>query len=235
MDIGAFISELEQVAPPDQAEEMDTGRIGLIIEGRPEIRTVACSLDVTPAVIHKAVSLGADLLVSHHTPLWTPVTSVRGPLASLLKDVLESGLNVYVIHTNFDHARGGINDALADLLGLSHVQQMTLGVCGDCKIDKYELSRRLAAPLMAYGDPHLPCRLAVVGGSGFDAELIDEAFSLGAEAFLSADLKHAVARASLLPLIETSHYALEVPGMRRLAEGRGWLFIDDPPVVQVWM
>jgi dinuclear metal center YbgI/SA1388 family protein len=235
MDIEAFIEELERVAPPDRADNTDIGRIGLIIEGRPVVDTVACSLDVTPEVIRKAVDHGTNLLVAHHTPIWTPVTSIREPLASLLKKVLESGLNVYVMHTNLDYAQGGINDTLADLLDLKNVNQMTLGVCGDCKLDGEGLSRRLAAPLLAWGNPSLPCRLAVVGGSGFDYEIIDEAVSYGAEAFLSAELKHAVARASPLPLIETSHYALEAPGMRRLAEERGWLFIDDPPVVTVWM
>jgi len=235
MDIQTIIGELEQVAPPYLADDMDTGRIGLIVEGRPEIRTVACSLDVTPKVVRKAIEQGADLLVTHHTPIWTPVTSVRGPLASLLKEVLESGLNVYVMHTNYDHTQGGINDILAELLGLSHVQRMELGVCGDCQLDRNEFLRRLGAPLLVYGNVRLPCRLAVVGGSGFDQALLDEAVSLRAEAFLSADLKHAVARASPLPLIETSHYALEVPGMRRLAERKGWHFIDDPPVVQIWV
>jgi dinuclear metal center YbgI/SA1388 family protein len=234
MDIGACIEELERVAPPGQADDMDTGRIGLIIEGTPEVETIACALDVTPAVVRKAVDQGTDLLVAHHTPIWNPVTRVREPLASLLKVVLESGLNVYVMHTNFDHAPGGINDVLADLLGLKNVNRMTLGVCGDCRLDFGELSRRIAAPLLAWNNPVLPGRLAVVGGSGFDDALIDEAVSYGAEAFLSADLKHAVARASPLPLIETTHYALEAPGMRRLALERGWLFIDDPPVVTVW-
>jgi dinuclear metal center YbgI/SA1388 family protein len=235
MDIRAVMQELECIAPPDKAEEMDTGRIGLIIEGSVEVDTIACSLDVTPAVIQKAICHGTDLLVAHHTPIWSPVTSVRGPLASLLKEVLKSGLNVYVMHTNFDHAPGGINDALADLLNMKDVCRMALGVCGDCRLDQESLVRRLAAPVLAWGNPTLPGRLAVVGGSGFDLSLIDEAVSLGADFFLSADLKHAVARSSPLPLIETTHYALEAPGMRRLAAERGWLFLDDPPVVTSWI
>jgi dinuclear metal center YbgI/SA1388 family protein len=235
MDIRDVLQELECIAPPDLAEEMDTGRIGLIIEGREEIDRIACSLDVTPSVIRGAIDHRADLLVVHHTPIWSPVTSVRGPLASLLKDVFRSGLNVYVMHTNFDHAPGGINDALADLLELEDVCRMALGVCGDCGLNRESLVRHLAAPVLAWGNPQLPGRLAVVGGSGFDPSTIGEAVSLGAEAFLSADLKHAVARSSPLPLIETTHYALEAPGMRRLATEQGWHFIDDPPVVSAWI
>lgn len=234
MDIGDLIAELERVAPPGYADEMDKGRIGLIIEGRSEVGTVACTLDVTPAVVREAVQRNVDLLVAHHTPVWSPVTAVRGRLASLLREVLASGLNVYVMHTNFDQAPGGINDELAQLLGLENVERMTLGVCGNCPIGMEEICRLLDAPLLAWGEPRLPGRLAVVGGSGFDPGLIGEAVMLRAESFLSADLKHAVIRESPLPLIEAPHYALEAPGMRRLAEEKGWLYIDDPPDVRVW-
>jgi putative NIF3 family GTP cyclohydrolase 1 type 2 len=213
---------------------MDHGRIGLIIEGKPEVGTVACALDVTPAVIREAIGRGVDLLVAHHTPVWNPVTAVRGKLASLLREVLASGMNVYVMHTNFDQAPGGINDTLAGLLGLADVEKMSLGVCGRCPIGLEDVSRLLDAPLLAWGMPRLPGRLAVVGGSGFDPLLIDEAVRLGAGAFLSADLKHAVIRDSPLPLIEAPHYSLEAPGMRQLAVEKGWLFFDDPPDVRVW-
>jgi putative NIF3 family GTP cyclohydrolase 1 type 2 len=111
---------------------------------------------------------------------------------------------------------------------------MTLGACGRCPIGLEEICQLLDAPLLAWGVPRLPGRLAVVGGSGFDPLLIDEAVRLGAGAFLSADLKHAVMRDSPLPLIEAPHYALEAPGMRQLAVEKGWLFFDDPPDVRVW-
>jgi putative NIF3 family GTP cyclohydrolase 1 type 2 len=234
MDIGDLTAELERIAPPEYADEMDRGRIGLIIEGRQEIGTVACALDVTPGVIREAVGRGIDLLVAHHTPVWDAVTAVRGSLATLLRESLASGLNVYVMHTNFDQAPGGINDTLAGLLDLRDAERMTLGVCGFCPIGMEEVCRVLDAPLLAWREPRLPGRLAVVGGSGFDPGLIAEAVTLGAGSFLSADLKHAVFRSSPLPLIEAPHYALEAPGMRRLAEEKGWLFIDDPPDVRVW-
>ncbi|NYT07634.1 MAG: Nif3-like dinuclear metal center hexameric protein [Methanomicrobiales archaeon] len=234
MDIADVIRDLEQIAPPDRAEEMDAGRIGLIVEGRHDVRKVACALDVTLPVVRAAVAMDAGLLVVHHTPLWTPVTAVLGPLAVLLQKILSADLNVYVMHTNFDHADGGINDALASLLELSGTSRMSLGICGDCPLPLPEIARRLGSPLITWGNPSLPCRIGVVGGSGFDLSLIGEAVSLGAEAFLSADLKHAQARASPIPLLQGTHYALEAPGMRMLAARMGWEFIDDPPVTAVW-
>src|SRR5512139_135942 len=159
MDIRAVIRELEEIAPPDNAEEMDNGRIGLIIEGTREIRRVACALDATPAVVSASVSAGADMLVVHHTPLWSPVTAVPHALAAFLKPVLSADLNVYVMHTNFDHAKGGINDTLAELLELTSVEEMSLGVCGDCSLDLQGLARCLGFPLRTWGPAALPCRI----------------------------------------------------------------------------
>ena len=58
-----------------------------------------------------------------------------------------------------------------------------------------------------------------------------EAYDLGADAFLSAELKHSVARSSPLPCIEATHYALEAPAMKRLAIREGWHYLDDPPIL----
>ena len=134
MDIREFISGMETVAPPGLAEEFDTGRIGLIIEGKKDIRRVSCALDASPGVVEEAVRHNADMLVVHHTPIFHPVTAVRGPLVSLLRSVLASGMNIFVMHTNFDHAPRGVNDSLAELLGLTNTTPMALGLVGDCQL-----------------------------------------------------------------------------------------------------
>ena len=103
---------------------------GLLSEGRAGDQEVCCALDATPAVVRKAVASGADMLVVHHTPLWTPLTTLTGPTAALMREILAGGLNVYVMHTNFDHAAGGVNDALAELLGLADCAAHVPGRCG---------------------------------------------------------------------------------------------------------
>ena len=171
------------------------------------------------------------MLLVHHTPLWTPLTSLTGPTAALMRDVLASGLNIYVMHTNFDHAECGVNDALAELLSLENTEPMTLGLVGDCTLTVKEIARRLDCPVRVWGKIKKPERLAVVGGSGFDPAFMAEAKERGADAFLSAELKHSVYRAAPLPCIEATHYALEAPAMKRLAAQKGWRFIADPPVL----
>lgn len=229
MHIASFIDEMERLAPPDLAEEFDEGRIGLVVEGRPEIDSVCCALDATPHVVQEAVRAGAGMLVVHHTPIWTPVTSLTGRTAHLMRMLLSADMNLYVMHTNFDHATGGVNDALCELLDLTDTVQMTLGNVGTCTISTEDMARRLRCPLRIWGTVKKAERLAVVGGSGFDPVLLAEAKELGADAFLSAEMKHAVARAAPLPCIEATHYALEAPAMERLAARMKWQYIDDTP------
>nr|WP_321352935.1 Nif3-like dinuclear metal center hexameric protein [uncultured Methanoregula sp.] len=233
MDVRTFIVDMERLAPPDLAEDFDAGKIGLVVEGKNTIKTVCCALDATPAVVKKAIAAHADMLVVHHTPLWTPITSLTGATSSLMRDVLSNNLNIYVMHTNFDRASCGVNDCLSDLLSLSNTEPMTLGLTGDCELSVEEIARRIGGPVRVWGKIKKPRRLALVGGSGFDLSFMREAEALGADAFLSAELKHSVYRAAPLPCIEATHYALESPAMERLARNSGWKFIADPPVISV--
>ncbi len=233
MDRGEIVRQLEAIAPPDLAEEMDEGRIGLIIEGKGEVDRIACALDATPSVVERAALAGVEMLVVHHTPIWHPITSVTGPMAGLLTRVLCCGMNMYVMHTNFDRAPGGVNETLGEILELERIEPLSLGLVGDCKLDGSEIAGRLACQLRIWGKLPGRFRLAVVGGSGFDPGLVEEAVARGAEAFLSSELKHAVMRSAPLVCIEATHYTLEAPSMRALAMRMGWLYIDDPPALEI--
>jgi len=233
MHVRAFIEEMEQLAPPDLADDFDAGKIGLVVEGREEILRVCCALDVTPYVIKKAVDASADMLVVHHTPLWTPVTAIRGRTAGLMRALLSADMNLYVMHTNFDRAEEGVNDALAELLSLSDITPMSLGYIGTCTLQPAEISQRLGGNIRLWGKIKKIRRLALVAGSGFDPAFIEEAKQLGADAFLSAEMKHSVTRSSPLPCLEATHYALEAPAMQRLAKRSGWQYIEDPPILTI--
>ncbi len=234
MYLDDIIRDLEAFAPPELAEPFDQGKIGLIVEGKHEITKVCTCLDVTASVVRQAIELGSDLIVAHHTPFWYPLTSIKGSDASLLRDLLSNGINVYVMHTNYDLAVNGVNHCLAGLLGLGSLRSLSLGVVGDCHLTPSMIADHLGTSLRIWGSVGDIRRLAVVGGSGFDPVLINEAAAAGAQAFLSAELKHSVARASPIPLLEATHYSLEAPAMRILAGRMGWTYIDDPPVLSTY-
>jgi dinuclear metal center YbgI/SA1388 family protein len=233
MHVLAFIEEMERLAPPELAEDFDTEKIGLVVEGRPEISHVCCALDATPDVVKQAAGASADMLVVHHTPLWTPVTVITGRIAGLMRALLSADMNLYVMHTNFDRAQGGVNDAIAELLSLKDISPMSIGCIGSCTLSSSEISRRLGGNCRLWGEVKQIHRLALVAGSGFDPELLQEAKILGADTFLSAEMKHSVARTAPLPCIEATHYALEAPAMQRLSMRMGWQYIDDPPLLQI--
>ncbi|HWS21751.1 MAG TPA: Nif3-like dinuclear metal center hexameric protein [Methanoregula sp.] len=233
MHVHAFIEEMERLAPPELAEDFDAGKIGLVVEGRPEISRVCCALDATPCVVQEAVLASADMLVVHHTPLWTPVTAITGRVAGLMRALLSADMNLYVMHTNFDRAPEGVNDALAEILSLKDVSRMSTGCIGSCTLSPAEISKRLGGNCRLWGKVKKIRRLALVAGSGFDPAFLEEAKALGADTFLSAEMKHSVARTAALPCIEATHYALEAPAMQRLSTRMDWKYIDDPPAFQI--
>ncbi|MBN1166797.1 MAG: Nif3-like dinuclear metal center hexameric protein [Methanospirillaceae archaeon] len=228
MDRDSIIEILEKIAPASGAEEFDTGKIGLIIEGSPEVQKVCTALDLTPRVADLAVKMGADMIVVHHTPIWYPLTAITGERANLFRMVLQASVNIYVMHTNYDNAEGGVNDILADLLSLSDITRMSTGLVGECSLPLNEIADRLKGDIRVFGRERPVRRLAVAGGSCFDPACISEAISLGADAFLSAELRHSVALDFPILLIESTHYLTEAPAMRHLAEKMGWTFLDDP-------
>jgi dinuclear metal center YbgI/SA1388 family protein len=116
-----MIRVLEEWAPPSLAVEKDP--IGLQV-GDPgsEVHGVLVTLDVTEEVVDEALRLGANWIVSHHAVIYRPLSHLRGdrPAGRLAAKLLQNGMNVYVAHTNLDTADGGVNDVLAEKLGLEN-------------------------------------------------------------------------------------------------------------------
>ncbi len=96
-------------------------RVGLQVgdPGTP-VDMLLVALEASPAVVEQARSLGAQALLTHHPLIYQPLTEVRQdrPGGRLLAQVLRAGLAVLACHTNLDVAPGGLNDYLAQLLGL---------------------------------------------------------------------------------------------------------------------
>lgn len=119
----SLIRVLEEWAPPSLAVERDP--IGLQV-GDPgaEVTGVLVTLDVTEEVVNEALSLGANWIVSHHAVIYRPLNHLRGdrPAGRLAAKLLQNGINVYVTHTNLDTAVGGVNDVLAEKLGLENLE-----------------------------------------------------------------------------------------------------------------
>ncbi len=243
MKIGHLIPRLEEIAPPGLAEEYDRGRIGLIVRGSPDVNKIATALDPTPYAIGRAIEEGAGMLVTHHTLIWDPVNIISEDLALQLRLLLDNGLSLYSMHTNYDNAPGGVNDVLAGLLGLTDIGAFNGGRAGNvpevCLREFARLaSEKLRCPVEYVGDDDRPVRrVAVVAGSGFKAGL-EAARREGVDVLLSSELKNDVIRArGDVALVSAPHYYTEAPAMAALAARLNGpvqaVFIDDPPRIKV--
>jgi len=115
-DVACF---LEAFAPSDLAEAWDN--VGLLVgeNERPVERLMTC-LTITPASAAEAIDRKADLIVTHHPLPFRPLKRLTGetPEGRVLLPLIAARVAIYSPHTAFDSASQGINQQLAEGLGL---------------------------------------------------------------------------------------------------------------------
>lgn len=113
------VKVLEELAPSLLAESWDN--VGLLL-GDPaqQVRTVLVALDVTPAVLRQAAEQGAQLLLTHHPLIFSPVKRLLedGGTSTLIRQLIREDRSLISLHTNLDSAPRGLNSYVAELLGL---------------------------------------------------------------------------------------------------------------------
>jgi dinuclear metal center YbgI/SA1388 family protein len=241
--VADVVAALQAAYPLRLAEEWDTG-IGLSCgESAAPVHRVLLAVDADPAVVRQAADGGAQLIVTHHPLLFRPVQSVAADTdkGGLLHTLIRAGIAHFAAHTNADRALGGVNDALADALGLVDTSPL---VPAAAALDPREGLGRvgaLAAPMTlrafaahvaarlpetvwgvrAAGDvERIVRRVAVCGGSG-GGELA-AATAAGADVFVTSDITHHtaaehVADPSRPALVDIAHWSGEWPWLGRAA------------------
>lgn len=118
-DLADLIDAMDAWFDPRWAEPWDA--VGLVCGDRAEpVGRMLLAVDAVPATVEEAVAFGAQLLVTHHPLLLTPVHGVPAddPKGALVHRMIRAGIAHLVAHTNADVADPGVSDALADRLGL---------------------------------------------------------------------------------------------------------------------
>lgn len=119
LKVSDIVGIINKIAPPHLAEAWDNP--GLQV-GDPSdnVTRIMVALDATPATISAAVSASCQLLVTHHPFIFKPLKSISTatPLGSQIQTAIRSGLSIVGMHTNYDIACGGLNDLLAQTIGL---------------------------------------------------------------------------------------------------------------------
>ena len=209
-------------APRELAMAWDN--VGLLV-GDPaqEVRRVLVALDITQGVAEEAVSLGAQMIVSHHPVMncaWHEVQTLRADDAQgrLLRYLVRHGLAACCMHTNLDAADGGVNDCLAHALGLSGLSMLNeekIGRIGtlSCEISLEEflpaVVKSLGCSGLRFRDGGKPVHRVAVGG-GACRDYIPQAIAQGCDTFVTADLRYNdFLDTNGLNLIDAGHYPTE--------------------------
>lgn len=236
--VGDILSYLETLAP--RSMKMDWDNVGLLCGGKNRpVTKVLVALDPFEGVCKEAAQWGAELILTHHPLIFSPLKSVTDETAigRAVQLLCSAGISAINAHTNLDCAPGGVNDCLAQTLGLSDVQ--VIAPSGVDELGRpWGLLRQGVVEIQPLSDflPHVkealhcdglryvnggkPVHRVAVGGGACASELMD-AVNAGCDTFVTADVKYNQfwdAHDLGLNLIDAGHFATENPVTALLAE-----------------
>jgi dinuclear metal center YbgI/SA1388 family protein len=234
MLVAQLLATIERLAPAALAEEWDN--VGLLVGRHNQpARRVLVALELRDEVLGEARETGCDAILTHHPPIFPTLSALTdGASASeLVLRAAEGRVAVIAAHTNLDAARGGLNDVMAGILGMTEAAALVpsaddhaqgLGRVGTVPPTTLGglVSRVKAgfggASVTHSGDPFARVeRVACCTGSG--GSLIDAARAAEADAYVTSDLRyHDADRAEGLPLVSLPHAASERVAMKRWAK-----------------
>ncbi len=222
MELDTLLRILNSMAPPELAEEWDSG-IGLIVEGKSDVKKALVSLDVTKEVLKRAEVAGADIVIAHHPLFFRPVTRLDEYTRDVLRIALVNDISIFVMHTNYDRADHGINDSLGRALGFESYKIPESDYLRVAEMEGMEaeelaefVSDRLETDVVISGDGWIE-RIGFMGGSGLKEENIKILQKYDIQAFISGELRHECLKYDMV-LIDATHQATETPGMRMLVD-----------------
>ncbi len=227
---------IEKLAPSENRCEWDNDGLQVCEDETTEVDKVLLCLDVTDSAIDTAVKAGIKLIISHHPLIFSPLKSVENsvPEARLAIKLLKHGISLISAHTRLDKAAEGVNETLANLMGLSFAKRFgedDIGIIGsihetDCKSLALFAKKTLGTPSVSYVLADKPItRLALVCGSGKD--FLYDAFREGADALLTGDVSYTAfmtAQRLGIALIDAGHFYTEFPILEVLRQKLGLMF-----------
>ena len=223
---------INSLAPFDTQEEWDNS--GHIIgDFRHEVKKCVMALDATKEVCRFAADVGADLLLTHHPIIFGGISDVR--VGDPVYTLVSSGVAGISAHTNYDLADGGINDSLAEILGLKNVRHIdgTFIVAGELEnemsIDDLAefVSDKLDCAGIRYTDTDKLIKKVALGGGACE-EYVEEASEV-ADVFITGDMKyHPMLDSSEkgFPVISAGHFETEYAAFMMLKDKLSKLFAD---------
>lgn len=234
MNVKQLYDVLNEKIPPSLSCSWDNDGLMCCPDPEREVSRVLIALDVTGEVVDEAIDGGFDLVISHHPLIFHPIRSLTtdSGVGAKLINLVRAGVSVMSFHTRLDAVADGVNDQLAEALGLIDVEVFEdgdgtpLGRIGYLpeNMEVCELATRIKSALatpavMVSGCGKRADRVAVVGGEG--KSFIGAAKAAGADTFVSGRLGYnnmVEAEELGINLIEAGHFFTEDPVCDRIAE-----------------
>lgn len=219
-----IIDLLEQEFPMKYAESWDN--TGFQVGNREkEVTHIFVAMDVTDENIEEAIRIGADMIVTHHPMIFSPLSSITADTINgrrVLK-MIENGICYMSTHTNYDSCR--MADLAAEMLGMTEgvaleeiedgigigkvgnlPKEMSLKECALFVKDKFNIPS-----VRFFGDGEKIVKIAAIcPGSG--KSLIKDCHAKGAEVYITGDIDHHTGIDQVddeLPIIDAGHYGIE--------------------------
>lgn len=221
---------IETLAPREL--KMDWDNVGLNCGSRSTaVHKILVALDPFEHVCQEAVELGADLLVTHHPLIFRPIPMVTDDAAITrgIMNLCRHGISHICAHTNLDCAEGGVNDVLAQVLGLQNVEKIGayggMMRCGQVETQSVgaflaHVKDKLHCPGLRYCDGGKPVQKVAVGG-GSCSDGLSDVICAGCDTFVTADVKYNGfwdAQEQGVTLIDAGHFYTENPVCAVLAQ-----------------
>lgn len=207
---------------------MDWDNVGLLA-GREEkdIKKIFVALDVTDETLEQALEFGADLMITHHPLLFSPIKKINTEdfIGRRLIRMIQADLCYYAMHTNFDVT--GMAALNQECLGLQNAEVLEvtsqepiegIGRVGELKesMSLGEFAGKVKegfwiSDVRVYGDPEQTIqRVAVSSGSG--KSMIKTALEKKADVIVTGDIDYHSGIDSVaqgLAVIDAGHYGTE--------------------------
>ena len=235
MILKEIYENLNKIAPFEYQEEWDNSGL-LIGDMNAEVNRILVTLDVTDEVVEQAIAAKADLIISHHPLIFSPVSKINSEdfiTARVLK-LANNKINYIAMHTNMDAT--GLSEVADEVLGIKRERAIEVNINQDNEkigmgsIGKFLNGNKEAVDIMlreavirtkegfglsvvkVYGDlDSVVSRVAVCTGAG--KSMIDACLEEKCDLLITGDMTYHAALDAVsqgLNIIDAGHYGTEI-------------------------
>ncbi|MDE6149902.1 MAG: Nif3-like dinuclear metal center hexameric protein [Ruminococcus sp.] len=212
--------EINKIAPFSIQESYDNS--GLVVgNGDKTVGKILLALDITKSVAKEAAEKNCGLIISHHPVIFTGLKSLNPDNPAVI--LAKNDISAICMHTNFDIAKGGMNDILCEILGfvpeepLAEENGVSIGyvcTCDDELMPKTlakRVKQRLGNAVVRFVDTEKPVKkIAVCSGSG--GSFLPFVKGKHIDAYITGDVKHDIfidAYNNEICLVDAGHFYTE--------------------------